>query len=281
MADFQYEHLPHYLSLGAGVQSSTLALMYAVGELTPMPKAAIFADTQAEPKSVYTWLDWLEKQLPYPVHRVTFRNLEEEVLKMRITKDGRRFSRSDIPVYTLNSKTGAKGAVPNRSCTRDYKIRPINKFLRATVPIKRGEKQVQCVSVIGTSVDEFRRMKPSRDPWVSCRWPLIEKRISRQQCLEWMESHGHPSPPRSACVFCPYHGNKEWRRLQMEEPKEFDRAVKFEKDLQEAKANSQNFFTTPFLHNSCKPLDTIDFRSDVERGQGLLWDDECEGMCGV
>ena len=66
---FEHEHLPHYLSLGAGVQSSTLALMYALGELEPMPKAAIFADTQAEPASVYKWLDWLEKQLPYPVYR--------------------------------------------------------------------------------------------------------------------------------------------------------------------------------------------------------------------
>jgi hypothetical protein len=28
-------------------------------------------------------------------------------------------------------------------------------------------------------------------------------------------------------------------------------------------------------------LDQIDFRSDVERGQMTLWDDECEGMCGV
>jgi hypothetical protein len=51
--------LPHYLSLGAGVQSSTLALMAAHGEITPMPVAAIFADTQAEPASVYRWLDWL------------------------------------------------------------------------------------------------------------------------------------------------------------------------------------------------------------------------------
>jgi 3'-phosphoadenosine 5'-phosphosulfate sulfotransferase (PAPS reductase)/FAD synthetase len=64
-------HLPQYLSLGAGVQSSTLALMAARGEIGPMPKAAIFADTQAEPESVYRWLDWLEKQLPFPVHRVT------------------------------------------------------------------------------------------------------------------------------------------------------------------------------------------------------------------
>ena len=38
----------HILSLGAGVQSSTLALMAAAGEVTPMPVAAIFADTHAE-----------------------------------------------------------------------------------------------------------------------------------------------------------------------------------------------------------------------------------------
>jgi hypothetical protein len=278
---FQFSHLPHYLSLGAGVQSSTLALMYAVGELEPMPKAAIFADTQAEPASVYKWLDWLESQLPFPVHRVTFRSLEQEVLTMRTTEDGRLYSRSDVPIYTLNVDTGQKGAIPNRSCTRDYKIRPINKFLRKEVGIKRGEKEPQCVSVIGISLDEIRRMKPSRDKWVTLRWPLIEKRITRNSCKDWMESHGYPEPPRSACVFCPYHANSEWRRLQIEEPEEFDRAVNFEKKLQETKKESVNFVTMPFLHNSCKPLDQIDFRSDVERGQGLLWDDECEGMCGV
>ena len=54
------------LSLGAGVQSSTMALMAAKGEITPMPDCAIFADTQAEPQSVYDYLDWLEKQLPFP-----------------------------------------------------------------------------------------------------------------------------------------------------------------------------------------------------------------------
>ena len=34
------------ISLGAGVQSSTMALMAAHGELTPQPDYAIFADTQ-------------------------------------------------------------------------------------------------------------------------------------------------------------------------------------------------------------------------------------------
>ena len=61
----------HIISLGAGVQSSTMALMAAAGEITPMPTCAIFADTQDEPASVYKWLDWLEPKLPFPslIHR--------------------------------------------------------------------------------------------------------------------------------------------------------------------------------------------------------------------
>jgi 3'-phosphoadenosine 5'-phosphosulfate sulfotransferase (PAPS reductase)/FAD synthetase len=73
----------HIISLGAGVQSSTMALMAAHGEITPMPAAAVFADTQAEPASVYKWLDWLERQLPFPVARVTRGSLEQDGLIMR------------------------------------------------------------------------------------------------------------------------------------------------------------------------------------------------------
>jgi len=56
-----------------------MALMAAHDEIAPMPVAAIFADTQAEPKAVYEWLDWLEKQLPFPIHRVTAGKLEEHL----------------------------------------------------------------------------------------------------------------------------------------------------------------------------------------------------------
>ena len=59
------------LSLGAGVQSSTLALMAMQGEVEPMPDCAIFADTGDEPKAVYEWLKWLETQLPFPVYHVS------------------------------------------------------------------------------------------------------------------------------------------------------------------------------------------------------------------
>src|SRR6516164_4156437 len=60
----------HIISLGAGVQSTTLALMAAAGEIKPMPDCAIFADTGWEPRAVYDHLDWLEPLLPFPVYRV-------------------------------------------------------------------------------------------------------------------------------------------------------------------------------------------------------------------
>jgi len=74
-----------FLSLGAGVQSSTLALMIAHGELDPVD-AAIFADTQWEPRKVYEWLDWLEAEIqrcphPFPVYRVTQGSLREGIVQ--------------------------------------------------------------------------------------------------------------------------------------------------------------------------------------------------------
>ena len=270
------------ISLGAGVQSSTMALMASRGELLDIQvDFAIFADTQDESKKIYDWLGWLEGQLSFPVYRVTRGKLSDRSLEMRVTKDGRRFSKTDIPLYTL-SKKGSEGMIPFRSCTADFKIKPILKELRSRCGIKRGQKIATVTSLIGISYDEQQRMKDSRDAWVVNRWPLVELRMRRYDCLEWMKRKGYPEPPRSSCVYCPFHSNKEWRRLETEEPEEFQKAVKFEKDLQSAKKNSENFHSTPFLHQSRKPLDEIDFRSDVERGQGLLdFQDECDGMCGV
>jgi hypothetical protein len=257
-----------------------MALMAATGEFAPMPKFAVFADTGAEPQTVYTWLEWLRKHLPFPVHTVTAGNLEKKVLQMHVTKDGRKFSTCSIPNFTLSSANKV-GKIIKRGCTRDFKIKPIRKFVRGEAEIKRGQKTVSVIQWIGISLDEVWRMKESRDVWQENRWPLIEKRMSRTDCLRWMEDHHFPEPPRSACVFCPFHDDREWRRLKTFEPAEFIKAVKFEQDLQVAKATSDNFHSTPFLHRKCVPLVEIDWSTEEERGQGSLWNNECEGMCGV
>lgn len=270
----------HIISLGAGVQSSTMALMAAAGEITPMPTCAIFADTQAEPKSVYVWLDWLEKQLPFPVHRVTKGSLTEDSLTMRGGKDGKPlYTRSLIPAFVKNPD-GSQGLM-GRRCTADYKVKIIESKLRKISDVQRGQKTVSAIQWIGISVDEIYRMKPSRVAWARHRWPLVDLRMNRNNCLNWMSVHGFPQPPRSACIYCPYHNDEEWKRLRDSEPEEFSKAAQFERDFQTSKAKSNNIEGVPFLHRSMKPLQEVDFSTEEDRGQINLFNNECEGMCGV
>ncbi|MBP7951415.1 MAG: hypothetical protein KA004_17360 [Verrucomicrobiales bacterium] len=273
----------NFLSLGAGVQSSTLALMAAHGEIGPMPDAAIFADTQAEPESVYRWLDWLEKQLPYPVIRVTKGSLTTAQLTVRDRKDGKgKWAKSLIPAFVAN-KDGSRG-IMGRACTYDYKVMMLEKEGRRLAGIKRAQTEITVTQWIGISWDEMQRMKNSRVKWAQHRWPLIERKMRRADCIAWMEAKGYPKPPRSACIYCPFHSDTEWRRLRDEEPEEFERAIAFDYKLRAVKAQTDNMGGVPYLHPSLKPLDQVDLRTDVEHGQGLLWNDmqnECAGMCGV
>ena len=273
------------LSLGAGVQSSTLALMAATGETEHRLDAAIFADTQAEPASVYVWLDWLESEIkrskyPYPVYRVTKGSLTETALRMRQRPDrAGQWTKSLIPCYTLEPN-GKKGHM-QRACTYDYKLLELLKAQRRIGKIKRGQKTVGVISWIGISLDEAHRMKPSREAWCEHEWPLIDAGMSRADCLKWMEAHGYPKPPRSACIYCPYHSDKEWLRLKTEEPAEFEKAVQFERDLQTTKAKTDNMRGVPYLHNSRVPLETVDFTSNAKGQHPDLFGNECEGLCGV
>ena len=270
------------LSLGAGVQSSTLALMAAAGEITPIPDAAIFADTQAEPKSVYDWLYWLEKQLPFPVYRVTKGDMTAEMLRIRSRKkepEEGNWAKSLIPAYVKN-RDGSKG-IMQRVCTYDYKIVQIEKKARELANIKRGEKGIKVIQWIGISLDEAHRMKPARRPWIKHKWPLIDAGMRRSDCLMWMEKHGYPKPPRSACIYCPFHSDYEWKRLKQEEPEEWDKAVKFEKDLQDVKEKTYNLKGRLYLHKSLVNLDCVDLSTPEENGQLDLFGNECAGICGV
>lgn len=271
----------HILSLGAGVQSSTMALMASTGEITPMPKYAIFADTQAEPKSVYRWLDWLEKQLPFRVIRATHGNLERDGVERRISKlSGKQYVRTLIPTFIRNPN-GSRGILP-RKCTRDYKINVIHREVRRLLGIRafRKSQPVLAISWIGISSDEIIRMKPSALPQIQNRHPLVDLGLSRADCLRWMQAHGHPTPPRSACTFCPYHSDVEWLRLKTNEPEDFQRAVLWEREFTTAlQEHDQVAKGIPFLHDSLVPLDQVVFDPTIKRPD--QFGNECEGMCGV
>ena len=269
------------ISLGAGVQSSTMALMAARGEITPMPDCAIFADTQWEPKSVYKWLDWLETQLPFPVHRVTAGSLRENLL---INSTGQQFAA--VPWYmTMPNGDSAMG---RRQCTSEYKIGPIIKKTRELLGLSKGErskKGVQVIQWIGISTDEIQRMKMSQHQYIEHRWPLIEKRMNRWDCLRWMEERQYPKPAKSSCIGCPFHSNNQWRDLKNNSPEEWNDAVLVDRAIRNGTEKQRNksgviLRGQQFMHRDRKPLDEVDLSTAEERGQYSFLD-ECEGMCGV
>jgi hypothetical protein len=245
------------ISLGAGVQSTTMALMAARGVIEPMPDCAIFADTKWEPRAVYAHLDWLEGVLPFPVHRVTQGNLKDAV-----TSGGF----SSVPFYT---PTGL-GA---RQCTYQYKIRPISRKVRQLLGGKTPKGGAEMW--IGISADEMIRMKDARVKYMVHRWPLVEMGIKRHDCLEWLKRHKYHIPHRSACLGCPFKRDSEWRETKNGPVDEWLDTVEADKQIRAASRKVQQF-----MHRSLKPLDEVDFQTAEDRGQ-LNFLSECEGMCGV
>jgi len=261
------------LSLGAGVQSTTLALMIEKGEM-PMVDYAIFSDTQGEPQKVYDHLDWLEKQLSYPLLRVTHRNLRQDILDASVGK----YKGFEAPFFTL-SKEGKKGML-RRQCTFDYKIKPIQQKVRELLGYKKRQrvrKEDTVDMYMGISYDELFRMKYSPIKYIKNIYPMVDKEITRQKCFEWMEKNNYPKPPRSACTFCPYHNNEEWRAIK-ENKDEWDKVLELDRAIRNQ--DKSKLKDDLFLHQQRKPLDEVDLRSDEEKGQMSLLD-ECEGMCGV
>lgn len=271
----------HILSLGAGVQSSALALMAAAGEVTPMPMCAIFADTGDEPQSVYRWLDWITPQLPFPVYRVQNKKgkLSAEAIEVKTNQTtGKKYYANMIPAF---SPTKGGSAILPRHCTYQFKVLPILRAARLIGNIKRGQKTIGIIQWLGISKDEAHRMKPSREPWCENRWPLIEMGLRRSDCLRWMKAKGFPPPPRSACVYCPFRSDAEWLRLKTDEPEEFKKAAEFEQRLRETHAaitTPGKNVRLPYLHRSLKILTDVDFTDNqLDMGFG----NECEGLCGV
>lgn len=252
------------LSLGAGVQSSTLALMIARGDL-PMVDAAVFADTGWEPAAVYTWLDWLKGQLPFSVHMVSAGNIRADTLA-KVTDPSRRVA--SVPWFTLG---GGKVGMGRRQCTKEYKLRPLQ---RKVVELMGGRPKGGCEMLVGISMDEIWRMKESRVQYIRNVFPLIDREMTRQDCLRWMEERQYPRPPKSSCIGCPFHSDVQWRDLT---PKEFADAVEVDRAIR----HQPGMRAQQFMHRSCKPLDQVDLSTPEERGQIDLFNNECEGLCGV
>ena len=264
------------ISLGAGVQSTTLTLMAARGELGEKPDVAIFADTGWEPPRVYTHLEWLEKECAkygLRIIRGSRGNLRDDFL--RGLETGERAA--SIPVYVKRNGSGREGMLW-RQCTREYKVEVVRKAIREFLGYGPRQRVKEKVNLwMGISTDEIIRVKPSPVKYIEHKYPLIDRNMSRTDCLKWMRENGYPMPPKSACIGCPYHDDAYWRDLKENYPEDFADAVDFDRALRKKPRAEGELY----LHRSCRPLDEIDFSESNEQGSLDLFGDECEGMCGL
>lgn len=273
------------LNLGAGVQSSVVLLMSIRGIL-PKLDAAVFANTQWEPRDVYAHLEWLEgeaKAAGIPIYRVTAGNLREHVTVgvKKKTKEGKHYV--SLPIFVVNAD-GSRGLVSQRQCTNDYKIVPIERKARELLGLKRGQrwpKEPVLNQWFGISADEARRVRTPKRSAIEYSYPLVfDLGMSRDDCETWAAKHypGHKFP-RSACIGCPFHQNEEWQRIKADDEAWKDAC---EADVMIRSQTDGPRTGTCYLHRSCVPLADADLSVKPKGPDSLsLFRHECMGVCGV
>jgi hypothetical protein len=264
------------LSLGAGVQSTTVALLSAAGVL-PKLDAAIFADTGWEPAAVYTHLNRLEREVlqpaGIPLYRVSVGNIREDALNPE-----HRFA--SMPLFIKNQ--GGGDGMTRRQCTGEYKLKPIKAQARRLLgyphptPVPRG---VYAEQWIGISRDEIGRAKDSGIKYLRSAFPLLDlggaadgrEGWTRDDCTRYLRANSWETTPKSACIGCPFHGNAQWRKLRDEQPAEWADAVAFDTAIRSGNdrgnANGKPLLGEAYLHRSRLPL----AQAPIDRVTAFEW----------
>ena len=197
---------PYILSMGGGVNTTAL-LLHHYERYTE----CIMADTHGEHDATY---QYVEKYLkPFCVqHGIRWTTVESH------KSDG------DLLKHMEEKKTYPSPQF--RWCTTHFKIRPINKHIRDTYhPTKRDPIHQD----IGIAYDEYWRANPDSEPkYIIKHYPLVDEKITRRDCINIIEKHGWPVPPKSGCWYCFYMKKSKWRELSYKSPEKFIRIVKME-----------------------------------------------------
>lgn len=235
--------------------------MAAFGEIEPVD-AAIHADTTHEMQWTYAfaerWTPWLEER-GVRVVTVTSGVYDKWMTSRRLSGYG------SPPLYTRNDTDGQM----RRSCTQRWKVAPIRRWLQAN----RNKQQV--IQLIGISLDEWQRAKDSDVKYITNEWPLIDKGMTRNDCINWLERHGLEVPGKSSCTFCPYHSKRAWQELKRQGGSDWDEAVRVDKAVRKARPPYDLY-----VHPARIPLIDVDLSTAEDRGQMPLWQQGCDsGAC--
>lgn len=245
-------------SCGGGVQSTAIAALIVSGQLEK-PDIAVIADTERELSTTWKYLDAVVRPalrgVGVEIHRVNKRDYAKVDLW-----GGKHKDTLLIPAFT--DQSGETGKLPTL-CSAEWKLRVIQRFCTKEHGVK------QATLWMGISTDEMRRAQLPKGKWQK-RYPLIERKMNRGDCMALVERMGWPEPPRSSCWMCPNHRQTEWAWQKKNAPVDFVKAVYFERLMRRTDPNV-------WLTAECKPLDEVDFDEKNE----VLFGGCDSGLCFV
>ena len=258
------------LSLGWGVQSWTMVAMMAFDELQ-RADYVLHSDTTFERSTTY---EFAAKMTPWLGERgVDVVTVKGKWLDVMWQQD----SPSIMIPAIVKKPDGSKGQMM-RQCTSNWKIAPIRRYIRERLKdhkIKIAPNVVQMMT--GITTDEIQRMRDSDVQWSENVYPLIDRGMSRMDCITWLESKDLPVPHKSACTFCPYSNERTWMELKRNGGTDWDMAVQIDANLRNKRKDPA------FVHPSGKPLpEAIAIPEDYGASQPSLFDDieACDsGFC--
>jgi hypothetical protein len=201
----------------------------------------------------------------------------------------RLFTKQFKPIGDTGVSTVQVGRL-KRQCTHEYKIAPIEKAIKEEL-LSRGlarrnkvgailiNKSIRVNQRLGISFDEIQRMKPSRTKWIDISWPLIDLRMKRHHCIEWLEARNLPIPGKSSCRICPFRHKLSFREMRDNQPADWQHVCQFDDDLRNgtlriaATSNGELY-----LSEDCIPLRQVDLSTPQDHGQLDMCD---EGYCFI
>lgn len=138
---------------------------------------------------------------------------------------------------------------------------------------------IQAVIWMGISYDEIQRMKDARVHWIKHTFPLIDRKITRQQCLEYYDKLKLERPVKSSCYFCPYKSNAQWKHHKENQPELWKKLVAFDEKIRDGLNTKKSIGRDGkpikeakiYVHGSCKPLKEVDFDKNPIKENLVLW----------
>jgi 3'-phosphoadenosine 5'-phosphosulfate sulfotransferase (PAPS reductase)/FAD synthetase len=259
-------------AFGGGVQSTACLVLAAQGRIDF--RVFLFANVGADSENPVTLRYVADVARPYAeAHGLTLvelqrtrRNGESETVLGRALSTAR-----SVPIPARMSN----GAPGNRTCTVDFKVKVLDKWIKQ----HGATDETPAVLGLGISLDELHRAHTDRpgEEFKRKTYPLLDQRMTRQDCMNVIRQAGLPIPPKSSCYFCPFHTMGEWQRLKREQPDLFQKSVELEEYMNTKRAALGK--DRVWLTRHARPL------AEVVGDQGVLegvFDDNCDsGYCLV